>query len=214
MHTLTRLHRLFHRDCPDDGAVTSLLFVPLVAATLLHVSLVHANDQLNTASSIPRHWLISLSRLLPDSPHHPSFTRIQSLILARRNLVHLSTLCSFVLFCHMAASRWSRWRSGCRSQGGVPSHDLRPKAEGRRNFLYTQFSLGIVALVLALRNMSEVLDAGFWQGGISRSSFVIYPLMRARLRRLDIPRHRPHLLRVSIHHLRNGPTCPPWIHLR
>ncbi|KIO23287.1 hypothetical protein M407DRAFT_78256, partial [Tulasnella calospora MUT 4182] len=143
--------------------VTSLLFVPLVAATLLHISLLQANDQLSDTSPIPRHWLIGPPRVLPDSPHYPSFTQIQSLILARRNLLHLSTLCSFVLFCHMAVSRWSRWRSGCMSQGSLPSQDLRPKAEGRRNFLYAQFSFGIVALVLALRNMSEVLDVGFWQ---------------------------------------------------
>lgn len=152
-----------YRECPDDGAVTSLLFVPLVAATLLHISLLQANDQLSDTSPIPRHWLIGPPRVLPDSPHYPSFTQIQSLILARRNLLHLSTLCSFVLFCHMAVSRWSRWRSGCMSQGSLPSQDLRPKAEGRRNFLYAQFSFGIVALVLALRNMSEVLDVGFWQ---------------------------------------------------
>ncbi|KAG8962362.1 hypothetical protein FRC05_005369 [Tulasnella sp. 425] len=153
-----------YRECPDDGAVTSLLFVPVVAATLLHVGLLQAKDAAADINPIPWHWLISLSRVLPDSPHRPTFSRIQSLILARRNLVHLSTLCSFVLFCHLAASRWSRWRSGCKSQhDSIPSQALRPKAEGRRNFLYAQFSIGMVALALALRNMSEVLDMGLWQ---------------------------------------------------
>lgn len=194
--------------------MTSLLFVPVVAATLLHIGLLQTKDVAVDVNTIPRHWLIGLSRVLPESPYRSSFTRIQSLILARRNLVHLSTLCSFVLFCHLAASRWSRWRSGCKSQhDSIPSQALRPKAEGRRNFLYAQFSIGMVALSLALRNMSEVLDMGLWQGEIHPPAQCLSAYV-CSLFRLDLPRHRSHFFRLSVHHLCDGSACPPWLHSR
>ncbi|KAG8935523.1 hypothetical protein FRC02_007882 [Tulasnella sp. 418] len=159
-----------YRQCPDDGSVTALLFVPLVASTLLHLSLSRSS-----ASTYPSNWYIEAPKELLPSPYHTHVTASEALVLSRRNLVQLSTFCSFILFSHISAWRWKRSRCPTSSlypnalaiaiNGALPTPEdsLIPRNEVKRSWLYTKFCLLLTFVALLIRWVVEASQIGIWQ---------------------------------------------------
>ncbi|KAI5985799.1 hypothetical protein EDC04DRAFT_2615282 [Pisolithus marmoratus] len=121
------------QPCPDDGASTGLLLLPLIAVAFL-LSAVHKVVASPNSGLLPRGWLIEAPHVLMNGQSPPS--ALKALILSRQTLVDYAVLCSFILMVQILASSWYeacyRW---CRSipkgeQGSVPCSEMRHTCEG------------------------------------------------------------------------------------
>lgn len=150
--------------------MTSLVFVPLVAATLLYLSMRLVAVHSGQASPVPSHWIVQPLQLASLSTQ-PSSSTLQALVTARMGLVHLSTLCSFVLFGHMSASRLSRWWTGATSTSNRIPVDWKSLGEGYRAWIYTRFSVGLVLFCIGGRLVGAGVGLEPWSGMGHRSRY-------------------------------------------
>lgn len=146
----------FHiRVCPDDGLLTGLLTGPMLSAALLYV----AERQLEAAGDdlLPPSWLIK--PLLSDLDAH---SILESLVISRRNLVDMSSLCAAFLLVQVFAS-WSYewWTRGPNTPDGERTSV--PRSEGRRAFLSIAFTICSTVVALMVRKSFEVSGYGLWQ---------------------------------------------------
>lgn len=102
-----------YRDCPDDGALTALLFGPLASASLLLTTLRQLSNS-NITNALPAGWLVEQPLVLPAPPSSSLITAdltaaphaaLEALAKSRRSLLSLSTVISLVLLLHLLLSR-------------------------------------------------------------------------------------------------------------
>lgn len=134
----------------DDGVLTALLMGPYAAVSMLYGSLTTPNLPLR-----PPSWLVEAPATLPHSAL--KMPAREALLCARRNLVQLTTLCSFVLLVQLCTSKHvdlSRIKAGfwC------------PKTRGRRSWLFVGYSLLISAAVVTFHIVSDMLSLNVWKG--------------------------------------------------
>ncbi|KAI0784170.1 hypothetical protein C8Q75DRAFT_724975 [Abortiporus biennis] len=150
-----------YRLSADDGILTGLLGGPFVSAALLYLSL--RSSQLSPQPSpLPSSWLIEPPTTLPNTL--TPLTALEALLLSRRNLLDLSTVCSTILIIHVAASKVTEDRH--RRKTNVPLGELShvPRKESRRTYLYALFAISSTLWILCVRIfLSEFLKLGIWQ---------------------------------------------------
>ena len=134
-----------------------------MAATMLFLALQTQMQLPLVANPLPSYWRIGQPATLPKSALHRAVGASESLVRSRMNLVQLCTLSSFILFCHMSASRWkkSRMRLAAASAEG-PVEDWPPRGEGRRTWLYTKFSVMLCFFSLGLRTATSFVGVPLW----------------------------------------------------
>ncbi|KIM84287.1 hypothetical protein PILCRDRAFT_87687 [Piloderma croceum F 1598] len=88
---------------------------------------------------------------------------VQALVLARRNLVDISTICSALLLAHVSASWW--YESQFVRNPNAPEGERAsvPRREGRKFGLYILFIFGSTLGVLCLRAVAAHTGLGIWQ---------------------------------------------------
>src|SRR5258706_1648836 len=123
---------------------------PYAAVSMLYGSLTTPNLPLR-----PTSWLVEAPASLPNSTSR--MPAREALLCARRNLVQLTTLCSFVLLVQLCTSKQvnlSRIKAGF----------WFPKSRGRRSWLFVGYSLLISAAAVTFHIASDVLSLNIWQG--------------------------------------------------
>lgn len=148
------------RDSADDGMLFGLLTGPLMSAALLYLS-----EKATAASPpldpLPKSWIIEQPKVL-DGTAHP-LTALQALILSRRNLVDMATVCSTILIVHVIASWMTERRH--RRKLKVPEGEVSsvPRKEGRRTYLSVLFTVSVSLWVLCVRIALAEMRLGIWQ---------------------------------------------------
>jgi len=134
----------------DDGVLTALLMGPYAAVSMLYGSLTTTDQSLR-----PDAWLVEAPATLPHSTS--KLPAREALLCARRNLVQLTTLCSFVLLVQLCTSKQvdlSRIKTGF----------WFPKLRGRRSWLFVGYSLLISTAAVTFHIASDMLSLNIWQG--------------------------------------------------
>ncbi|KAL1747123.1 hypothetical protein HDZ31DRAFT_32587 [Schizophyllum fasciatum] len=151
-----------YRDSLDDGVLTGLIFGPLIATSLLYISLRLASNPATASNPLPPTWRIESPATLSGGIDAYSVT--EAIILSRFSVVDLATLCSFVHLLHICGSWW--WESRF-TVGGTPSPDGErrsvPRSEGRRLWYYVLFTVAASLLVFGLRVAFPYFGCGIWQ---------------------------------------------------
>jgi dolichol kinase len=90
-------------------------------------------------------------------------TALQALVLARRSLVDLGTLCPTILLVHVCASWWTEHLY--RKIKTVPEGERGsvPRKESKRAWRYASFTLVVTIAALGLRMLMSFLGCGIWQ---------------------------------------------------
>lgn len=140
----------------DDGVLTALLLGPIAAASMLYGTLLT-----NTPGHAfyPPGWLIEPPVHLTKSqtPIHPN----QALLNSRRNLVQLSTLCSFVLLAHictsnLASSNGAHWT-------GEGERRMR---KGWRSWSFIGYAISITTAAGLFHFLGDILSWEIWKGNV------------------------------------------------
>lgn len=129
----------------DDGVLTALLMGPYAAVSMLYGSLTTPDLPLQ-----PPSWLIEAPATLPQST--PKMPPREALLCARRNLVQLTTLCSFVLLVQLCTSK------------RVNLSRINAKKRGRRSWLFVGYSLLISTTAVTFHIVSNMLSLNIWKG--------------------------------------------------
>lgn len=113
-----------YRDEPDDGALISFLFGPLLAASLLLTTL-RQLEQPTLSSSLPRDWFVESPLIVPPSFEASSASlgasavstlvvedmnpriALEALAKSRRSMLSLSSVIAVVLLLQLLFSRWA-----------------------------------------------------------------------------------------------------------
>ena len=92
----------------------------------------------------------------------PKLTQAEALVVSRRALVDLATICSTILLIHVCASWWKEARV---RKDGLPETERVsvPRSEMRRLRLYVVFGLVVSLVVLAMRAGFHEMGWGIWQ---------------------------------------------------
>ena len=92
----------------------------------------------------------------------PKLTQAEALVISRRALVDLATICSTILLIHVCAS-W--WKEAQVRKDGLPETERAsvPRSEMRRLRLYIVFGLAVSLAVVAMRAGFRELGWGIWQ---------------------------------------------------
>lgn len=145
-----------YRDSSDDGILSAVLLGPIIAAAELYSSLKSSSS----GKLLPETWCIESLTILPQSPN--SLTAAQALVLSRRNLLDLATLCSTLLLVHVCAS-W--WKEASQRRVGVPDTERAsvPRSEMRRTWLYILFTFLVSMLMFGFRMVVGEAGWGIWQ---------------------------------------------------
>lgn len=95
-----------YRECSDDGAVTGLLFGPLVSGSLLLTTLRQRKEGIVT-SALPDNWLVEAPLVLPTSTPVADRAKavLEALTKSRRSMLSLSTVVTLVLLLQLLLSR-------------------------------------------------------------------------------------------------------------
>lgn len=148
----------FHRDSADDGILTGLLGGSFVATALLYLALQSPAADSNV---LPLNWLVEP----PISLSNPAgrLTAHQALVVSRRSLVSLSTLCATILIVHVCASRVTEARH--RRKKTIPDGELShvPRQEAKRAYLYVLFAVSVTLWVLCVKIVLVESHLGVWQ---------------------------------------------------
>lgn len=111
-----------YRECPDDGAVTGLLFGPLISGSLLLTTL-RQRKRGNIASALPDGWLVETPLILPSTT--PAVDRanaaLEALMKSRRSMLSLSTVVTLVLLLQLLLSRRAEMALILKRESAVPS---------------------------------------------------------------------------------------------
>lgn len=152
------------RNSTDDGVLSALLIGPIISTACLHLSSRLLVSLPADGNPLPSSWLIEPPRSLGGYSALPHPTPLESLVLARRALVQLSTLCSAMLLVHLTASRW--FEAHHRARHNVPEGERAsvPRSEWRRNKLYIIFGLAVSAGMLAARFAFALTGLAVWKG--------------------------------------------------
>lgn len=135
----------------DDGVLTALLLGPYVAASMLYGSITTPNLPLR-----PLEWLVDEPAVLSKSILNLSAR--SALLNSRRNLVQLTTLCSFVLLVHLFTSR--------RVDVDRPLAST-SKIRGWRSWAFVGYSLLITVAAIVFHVVCDVLELEVWTGTCS-----------------------------------------------
>ena len=152
---------LFSRNSSDDGILSGLLIGPLIASAELYTTLktVSAGRPL-----LPPEWRVDPT-MFPLSD--PKLTQAEALVVSRRALVDLATVCSTVLLVHVCASWWKEARV---RKDGLPETERAsvPRSEMRRFRLYVAFGLVVSLVVVAAQAGFHEMGWGIWQSPFVR----------------------------------------------
>jgi hypothetical protein len=84
-------------------------------------------------------------------------------VLARRNLVDISTICSAILLAHVSSSWWFESQFARNPNAPEGERASVPRREGRKFGLYILFTFGSTLGVLCLRALVADAGLGIWQ---------------------------------------------------
>ncbi|KAH9928691.1 uncharacterized protein B0H18DRAFT_1084426 [Fomitopsis serialis] len=140
-----------YRDSADDGMLFGLLTGPLMSAALLYLS-EKAAAATPPLDPLPQSWIIEQPKVL-DGSNHP-LTALQALVLSRRNLVDMATVCSTIIIVHVIAS-WMTERRHRRK--------LKVPRANRRTYLSILFTVSVSLWVLCVRIALSEMRLGIWQ---------------------------------------------------
>lgn len=154
---------IYIRDSQDDGLLTGLLLGPLIASGLLITALrqqghISANPDYKL---LPAAWRIEAPIILND--HVLPISVIEALVLSRRNLVNIATVCSTILLAQVVASWWYESRYVLARNAPEGERASVPRREGRKLALYVLFMLGSTFAALCVRALAVDAGAGIWQ---------------------------------------------------
>lgn len=146
----------FSRNSTDDGILSGLLIGPLIASAELYATLksVSAGRPL-----LPPEWRVEPNIFpLPN----PRLGQAEALVVSRRALVDLATVCSTVLLIHVCASWWKEARV---RKDGLPETERAsvPRSEMRRSRLYVMFGLVVSLVIVMMRAGFRAMGWGIWQ---------------------------------------------------
>lgn len=110
---------------------------------------------------MPPSWLIERPSVLHNPQSPPS--AVHALVLARRNLVDVSTVCATILLSQVTASRWYESRFVRSSNAPEGERASVPRREVRKFGRYLLFTFGSTVGVLCLRALSGNIGLGIWQ---------------------------------------------------
>ncbi|KAF9648803.1 hypothetical protein BDM02DRAFT_3095826, partial [Thelephora ganbajun] len=145
-----------YRNSSDDGILSGLLIGPLIASAELYTTL----KSVSTGRPLlPPEWRVD-STIFPLS--EPKLTQAEALVVSRRALVDLATICSVILLIHVCASWWKEARV---RKDGLPETERAsvPRSEMRRLRLYVVFGLVVSLAVVAMRAGFHEMGWGIWQ---------------------------------------------------
>ncbi|KAF7972519.1 hypothetical protein HWV62_17806 [Athelia sp. TMB] len=157
------LNRLILADSQDDGVLTGVLLGPLIATAMLVTAL--RQEALTVADPgyqlLPPSWLVERPIVLDGSPLPK--TVLEALVLSRRHLVDISTVCSAILLAQVSASWWyeSRFQRATNAPEGERASV--PRSEGRKFGLYVCFIFGSTMTALCIRAFAVDAGLGIWQ---------------------------------------------------
>jgi len=144
------------RNSSDDGILSGLLIGPLIASAELYTTL----KSVSTGRPLlPPEWRVDWS-IFPLSD--PKLTRAEALVVSRRALVDLATICSTILLVHVCASWWKEARI---RKDGLPETERAsvPRSEMRRLRLYVGFCLVVSLAVVVMQIGFCGMGWGIWQ---------------------------------------------------
>jgi dolichol kinase len=146
----------FSRDSSDDGLLCALLLGPIISAAELYSSL----KSVVSGKALPDTWLIEAPKVLSQSQNYLSANA--ALVLSRRNLVDLATLCSLLLLTHVCAS-W--WAEASQKRTGIPETERAsvPRSEMQKAWLYASFSVMVSMTMFGIRMAMGEAGWGIWQ---------------------------------------------------
>ncbi|BEI97182.1 hypothetical protein CcaverHIS631_0207710 [Cutaneotrichosporon cavernicola] len=192
-----------YRECLDDGALFALLLSPLTAAAMLHGALTRLAAQPPTAT-LPG-WAIEQPLIIPSTPvrritdkipgpvapgsEGDAIRGLSALAIARRNLVQLFTLLSFVLLIQLTHSlrheiKLARAVPGSPTMGSGSESDTpsRPQraywrkyGEWRRNRSVIAFAFFVTGCCVVVKIATAYIGHGVWSD-MSHSDIVIATL--------------------------------------
>ena len=152
-----------YSDSPDDGVLTGVLLGPLIATAMLVTAL---RQEARTVVDpgyqlLPPSWLVERPIVLDGSPLPK--TVLEALVLSRRHLVDISTVCSAILLAQVSASWWyeSRFQRATNAPEGERASV--PRSEGRKFGLYVLFIFGSTMTALCIRAFAVDAGLGIWQ---------------------------------------------------
>lgn len=153
---LALIFSLFSRNSSDDGILSGLLIGPLVASAELYTSL----KSVSTGRPLlPPEWRVD-STIFPLS--NPALSQAEALVVSRRALVDLATICSTILLIHVCASWWKESRV---QKDGLPETERAsvPRSEMRRLRLYVAFGLVVSIVIVMMQAVFHEIGWGIWQ---------------------------------------------------
>ena len=144
------------RNSSDDGILSGLLIGPLIASAELYTTL-------KTVSTgrplLPPQWRVD-STIFPLSD--PRLSQAEALVVSRRALVDLATICSTILLVHVCASWWKESRV---RKDGLPETERAsvPRSEMKRLRLYVVFGLIVSLVIVVMQAVFHEVGWGIWQ---------------------------------------------------
>ena len=147
---------LSSRNSSDDGILSGLLIGPLIASAELYTTL----KSVSTGRPLlPPEWRVDWTAFpLSD----PKLTQAEALVVSRRALVDLATICSTILLVHVYASWWKEARV---RKDGLPETERAsvPRSEMKRLRLYIVFCLVVSLAVVMMQTGFREMGWGIWQ---------------------------------------------------
>ena len=149
------------RESLDDGVFTGLLLGPIIATALLICALRMLHGSPSPENWLPEGWKVEPRIELHNSPEAP--TTLQALVLARQNLVNLSTLCSTILLVHVCSSWWLESRN--RKGEDLPEGERAsvPRSESQRCYVYITFMLSVSLGTFGAKMLFDWQGYPLWQ---------------------------------------------------
>lgn len=122
-----------------------------------------------SGKALPDNWLVEDPRVLSQAPN--PLTAIEALVLSRRNLVDLATLCSLLLLTHVCAS-W--WAEASQRRTGIPDTERAsvPRSEMQKAWVYSSFTIMLTMSTFGIRMAMGEAGWGIWQREHHRSTFI------------------------------------------
>ncbi|PVG04314.1 hypothetical protein CPB86DRAFT_747729 [Serendipita vermifera] len=152
-----------YRTDADDGVLTALLLGPVTTAAMLYGTLY---TEITGADLYPPGWVLeppfTLSKSLWNMPAR------EALLSSRRNLVQLSTLCSFVLLVHLCTSNFapaSHIIPNANSEPKISSgdHSERKMRRGRRSWNFIGYTFLISTVAVIFHVLGDSLGLEIWK---------------------------------------------------
>lgn len=133
---------------------------PMISAAMLYSALRLAAAPTPNAL-LPPTWRIEPPLVQAEAPD--PLSALEALVLARRSLVDLGTLCPTILLIHVCASWWTEHLY--RKLKSVPDGERGsvPRLESKRAWRYMQFSLVVSTGLAGLRALMPYAGCGIWQ---------------------------------------------------